>query len=144
MTRAQEFYIAQKHPNRNVVTWSRQFLAQVWDISFTMWEHRNQALHGDTLTPTKARELEVWRQQIRHQFTTDPTTLLPADKWRLKAESKDWALNLSYDRSKTWVEHAQLSREAYFKEQKKFTSVQTQHRARLRNWLLPLNPNMPP
>jgi hypothetical protein len=109
-----------------------------------MWEHRNAALHGEELTPTKARQLEVMRQDIRHQFTMDPTTVLPTDRWRLKPDSKDWALHLSHARTKTWLLHIQGSRDAYNADQTKFTSEQTRHRERLRNWLLPLNPNMPP
>jgi len=144
ITRAQQYYIQQHHPRRSIDTWSRQFLAQVWDVSFLMWEHRNNAVHGEELTPTKTRKLEVRRQAIRLQFTMDPTTVLPSDRWRLKPDAKDWALNLSYDRTKIWLEHIELSRVAYTQKQQQFTNEQTQHRARLRNWLLPLNPNMPP
>jgi hypothetical protein len=39
------------------------------------WEHRNQALHGNALTPTQELELEALRQQVTEEFTKGAATV---------------------------------------------------------------------
>lgn len=136
LIQAQSNYITRRHPRRHIATWSTKFYDQVWTISFTMWDHRNTALHGTELTPTKVLELAAFRAEIRAQFAMDPTTVLAKDKWRLKPESKEWALDLSYDRSTIWLQHIKDSRDAYQAAQDQFANDLTRHQEAMRAWLL--------
>jgi hypothetical protein len=75
MTTAQTQYLKIHKPQRKPESWIKCLLTQTWEISFAMWEHRNQALHGNALTPTQELELEALRQQVTEEFSKGATTV---------------------------------------------------------------------
>jgi hypothetical protein len=105
-----------------------------------MWEHRNDKLHGETLTPTQATELDTLRQQVRAEFSKGPITLLPNHKSWLNDKCKEWALTQTYPRTQRWIETIQLSRKGYQIQQTKLNTTLTRQQQRLRQWLATATP----
>jgi hypothetical protein len=67
--------------------WVCQFILQLFNVSWDLWEHRNGIKHN-TVTPAKRRKLDAVNALIRDEFVTGPTQLLPRDR-RWFAESPD-------------------------------------------------------
>ena len=139
MASAQRLHLLQ-YRNRRVETWSKQFLQAVWEISFATWEHRNHELHGDSLTPTEAALLDSLRQKIREEFAKGDTTLLSHDKWLVRQDSKDWAVNQSLPKTKRWLETVTLSRKAYAAKQTKINNELTRQQRGMSQWLVTAAP----
>jgi hypothetical protein len=140
MVRAHTNHLLRINPSKRPETWAKGLLLQVWDISFDMWEHRNEKLHGDTPTPTQATELDILRAKVRTEFAKGPVTLLPDHKWMLNDECKEWALNQSYPRTQRWVETIQLSRKGYQIKQTKLNTRLARQQQQMRQWLATAGP----
>jgi hypothetical protein len=73
------------------IQWVCQFILQMFNVSWDMWEHRNGIKHN-TVTPAKRHKLDAVDAQIQDEFVTGSTQLLPWDKHWL-AESPDALIN---------------------------------------------------
>ena len=135
MVDAQAHHLQRSRPVRRIEPWSKGLILQVWEISFAMWSHRNVELHGETLTPQQASQLDSLRQSIRDEFTKGPDTLLPRDRWFLLEEQKDWALKQTLPQSRRWLETVQLSRHAHAGRQAQPDSDLARQQSALRSWL---------
>ena len=135
MATAQASHLLQRHPKRRVETWSKGLLLQIWDISFNMWEHRNNILHGDNLTPAQASEHDTMRQGIRDEFAKGAATLLPIDRYRLHEDCKHWTLTLSYSKTKLWLDTVRLSRTAHAALQALVNTQLARQQQSMRDWL---------
>ena len=116
-------------------SWINKLITEVWEVSFAMWEHRNDLLHGDTLTPTQCTELEMLRLQVREEFAKGPDTLLQQDRWRLDLDYREWALEQPIDKTKRWLESLCLSREHFQQIQQQQMNQLAQQQQLMQNWL---------
>jgi hypothetical protein len=73
------------------IQWVRQFILQMFNVSWDMWEHRNGIKHN-TVTPAKPHKLDAVDAWIQDEFVTGSTQFLPQDK-RWLAESPDALIN---------------------------------------------------
>ena len=48
---AQQDYYDRKHHDRKASKWASQLIQQLWNISFSIWEHRNAILHKPEILP---------------------------------------------------------------------------------------------
>ena len=113
-------------------TWLSALIRQLWDISFTMWEHRNQVLHGD-MTPRKLQLLRHLQQQAQEQFDEGTNGLLPEDHHWLQDREAVLALDLM--NLQLWHKSITLAREAYEAHIHSSRKRLTNARAFMRNWL---------
>ena len=90
--------------------WLRQLIQRVWDITWQLWEHRNNILHN-SMTPRKQAELDNLRDQARREFAKGQTGLDPNDYDML--EDKDEVLEMTLTEIKLWVQAIRLARAAY-------------------------------
>ena len=89
--------------------WLTGLIRQVWDLSFQMWEHRNNILHSD-YSPHQLAKLERLRTQAREQFLQGTRGLLPQDHHFL--QDKYHVLALDLPSLEVWCKSVSLAREA--------------------------------
>lgn len=66
---------------KSSLKWSAKFVRLTLDLSWGMWEHRNQVLHAPTHPWILAQEAP-FLARLREVYTTLSTTqLLPSDRW---------------------------------------------------------------
>jgi hypothetical protein len=113
-------------------TWLSALIKQLWDVSFTMWEHRNHILHGD-MTPRKLQQFRILQTQAQEQFHIGTGTLLPEDHHWL--QDKESVLALDLPSLQLWYKSITLARESF--EAQTFATRQrlANSRAFMRNWL---------
>jgi hypothetical protein len=113
-------------------TWLSALIKQLWDISFTMCEHRNHILHGD-MTPRKLQQLRHLQLQVHEQFNTGTCGLLLEDHHWLQDRESVLALDLA--NLQLWYKSVTLARESY--DANVFSTRQrlANSRAFLSNWL---------
>ena len=87
----------------------RKMITQVWDISWTMWEHRNFVLHK-TMTPRKQAQLDDLRQKVREEFAKGTHGMAMKDSHYLDPTKKEWALEQDLEDTATWLQSVRLSR----------------------------------
>ncbi len=87
----------------------RKMITQVWDISWTMWEHRNCILHK-TMTPRKQAHLENLRQKVREQFADGTHGMAMKDRHYLDPTKKEWALEQDLEDTSIWLKSVRISR----------------------------------
>ena len=141
-TTAQADHFHQTRSRKKASAWTPKFLHQIWDLTFSMWEHRNNALHGTVLTPAKVAELQRLRQKVNDEFTIGRDTLLIPDQWRLKDSNRDFALSLSILKTQQWLNSVDLSRKAYLAFQTSIQKSLATQRAHMRRWLSTVNPDL--
>jgi hypothetical protein len=135
VTTAQAQYLKIHKPQRKAELWIKGLLTQTWEISFTMWEHRNQALHGDTLTPTQELELEALRQQVTEEFTEGATMVQSNLQWMLNEDHREWATTQSNPKTKRWLETITLSWKAQVIFRNQLNTTLARQQQRMRQWL---------
>jgi hypothetical protein len=136
MVRAHTQHLSRFKPNKRPESWATGLLLQVWDVSFEMWEHRNEKVHGDTLTPTQSTELAALRRRVNAEFSKGSIALLKEHRWMLNENCKEWALTQSYTRTTKWVETIHLSRKGYQLQQTKLNTTLARQQQALRQWLV--------
>ena len=132
-------YMETRDTKGNGKTWTSAFITQLWKISFEMWEHRNNAVHGEKLTQVQQAELEGLRQQVRDQFAQGPEGMVEAERYQLDDEHKEWALSLSITKTKLWLESITLSREAFQAQSLARNHATVRQQQLLGNWLQTAN-----
>ena len=88
--------------------WLQAVIKKVWEVSWDMWDHRNQVRLG-TITPAMRREADIINAQITHQFEEGQVGLGQRDHHWL---SKPLAHVLAYDpeHKSQWLESVELAR----------------------------------
>ena len=81
-------------------TWLTALIREVADLSFAMWEHRNNVLHN-TMTPKDQAELATLRQLIKDEFAKGLATLLQQDQHWL--QEKDLLLKMTLSETRLWL-----------------------------------------
>ena len=139
-TLAQEQHFQLTRSRKKATAWTPKLLQQIWDLTFSMWEHRNNALHGTVLTQAKSEELQRLRQKVQDEFSIGKDTLLVPDQWRLKESNREFALSLSILKTQQWLTSVDLSRQAYAAFQATLHKSFSAQKAALRRWLDTANP----
>jgi hypothetical protein len=143
-TLAQDHHFQRTRSRKKASAWTPKLLQQIWDLTFSMWEHRNNALHGNVLTPAKVAELHRLRQKVQDEFSAGKDTLLIPDQWRLREFNREFALSLSILKTQRWLTSVDLSRQAYAAFEATLHQSFSAQRAHLRRWLDTANPPQDP
>ena len=100
---AQADHFRLSRSRKKASAWTPKLLRQIWELTFSMWEHRNNALHGTVLTHAKVAQLKQLRQKVHDEFAIGKDTLLVPDQWQLEDSNRDFALSLSILKTQQWL-----------------------------------------
>ncbi len=48
--------------------WVKKLIIALWDYAFTIWQARNDTVHGQTETAQESKALKAMRQEVKHMF----------------------------------------------------------------------------
>jgi len=119
---------------RSGSVWVRKLVTELWQILWTMWEHRNHIQHN-TLTPRKEQLLNRLRQEIREQFAQGTNGLPKRDHHYLEAKNKEWALTQDLETTTTWLAAVAHSREAKLVSSQCAAAGLARQKKFITNWL---------
>lgn len=122
--------------------WVKQLILQLFNISWDMWDHRNNIKHK-TLNPITLREIAILDTRIREEFELGSQELLSRDKrWFskphkviiakfTKVEKEQWLASVSNARWR-WIRRREITR-----------ASQEASRRLLLNWITTAVPALP-
>ena len=128
----QEAYYISLGSDRGGRTWLSALIRESADISFHMWEHRNNILHN-TMTPRDQAILETLRQQIKDEFAKGLSTLLQSDQHWL--QDKPRLLEMDLPDTRKWLLTLTLARQAHRDHFDKQRASLNKSRAFMERWL---------
>ena len=89
--------------------WLSKFITQAYDITFQMWQHRNEVKHNTT-SPQDQAALQQLRFQVEDQFVTGLLGLPKQDHYLL--DDKDKTLNYDLPHTRRWLNLIKGARQA--------------------------------
>ena len=128
----QQAYYLSGQSKRGGRTWLSALMRETIDISFDMWEHRNNILHN-TMTPRAQAELALLHQRVLDEYAKGTSTLLPQDHHWLG--DKDDSLSMDLERTKTWLFTVSVARQAYRAHARQLHEKHRLARDFMKNWL---------
>ena len=135
MAQAYQTYLRQQGLEGDGEAWAAGLIKEVWRIHFSMWEHRNNRLHGEDLTPTQLNELAHLRTQVMDEYSQGTATLPRQEHWRLDLDFKDLNLSLPLEKTRKWVESVKLARAAFQRQQTYIDPATRQQQHSMANYL---------
>ena len=123
--------------------WIKLLIQQLFNVSWDMWEHRNAIKHN-TPTAAKLREIQALDVDIRQEFSTGSTNLLPRDVQWFKHPSETIITSYSIQEKKQWLTSVAHARFRWARRRELERSSQNSSRTLLRNWLIPIPPPQQP
>jgi hypothetical protein len=126
-------YLRNKDTKMTGTSWTAGLITQLWDIQWSMWEHRNHIKH-DPHHPWHQHTFEANLALVEAQFESGTDTLLPRDRHWLNGSPHTF-------RSKTnaqleqWLTSVSYARNAYFQDQLQQNAALQQQQASMTNWL---------
>jgi hypothetical protein len=132
----QDRYYAWLAIRRTGKRWVTALLVKLWDVSWTMWDDRNDALHT-AITPRKAIEIQVINATIRTLYLDGAPLVLRRDR-RLFNIPLDIILSRSLPEKYQWTDTVQLAQAALINYREWAPPSRTSHRQAqlaLRAWL---------
>jgi hypothetical protein len=95
--------------------WVTALLIKLWDVSWTMWDDRNDALHT-AITPRKVIAIQAANALIRTLYLDGTDHVLRRDH-RIFATQLDTILSRSLREKRLWIETVQLAQAALIHQQ---------------------------
>jgi hypothetical protein len=117
-------------------TWTRKLITAVWDYSFSLWEARNNTVHGQTEAARESKALKELRRtakQLYNSFENDPH-IVPTNQNHLFDKPLLLMLQLPFTNLQCWILSAQ---EAIAMQQCRDSLRNTKQRELLRQFFVP-------
>ena len=87
--------------------WVVALIRKLWEVSWTMWDHRNKILHQDDLHEVLGRE--ELKEQIEEEYLRGLVDLPSEFRYMLQADEEE-VLQYGIQRQKRWLESIQAAR----------------------------------
>jgi len=94
-----------KQGESDAALWVKKLIIALWDYAFTIWQARNDTVHGQTETAQESKALKAMRQEVKHLFLAydnDPY-LVPSSRAHLFDKPLLVLLQLPLNQLRCWV-----------------------------------------
>jgi hypothetical protein len=113
--------------------WATALIQKVWEVSWDMWDHRNE-VRLQTLTPAKRRRLIALNRLVLSEYTRGIVGLRARDHhWLSKPQST--ILQYDYNRKEQWAESIHLARVRFDNQAEHEANITRRQRDMLSEWL---------
>jgi hypothetical protein len=113
--------------------WATALIQKVWEVSWDMWDHRND-VRLNTLTPAKQRRILALDALVRDEYTRGTEGMRVKDRHWL-AKPLAHILQYEYNRKEQWAESIQLARIRFLNQAEHEAAVNRRQRDLLDDWL---------
>ena len=137
----QSYYTWLGHRNTGK-KWVTSLILQLYNISWDMWEHRNNIKHN-TLNPAKFRKIRALDTSIRQEYTKGQDNLLSRDQRWFKHTAQTIIDQYTPTEKSQWLTSIRNARWRWLQRQESHRLTQDASRQLLRNWLIPLQSKPP-
>ena len=131
---AQASHYAKIQCQKSAQTWATSLIRQVWKITWSMWDNRNEILHNKT-TPQKRREKEYLMAQVEDQFALGPEGLLNTDRAKLRDKNK--IKNLDIPEMRLWIKSMELARDTVARQEEQQARALARQQQIMQNFFIP-------
>ncbi|MGL5936523.1 MAG: hypothetical protein ACRCZI_12995, partial [Cetobacterium sp.] len=118
-------------------SWLSKTISQLYDISWGMWEHRNEIKHNTTTPKQKELLTQLWLQ-VEHQFLLGTLGLPATDHYLLEVKEDIFTYDLP--RTQRWLGLITGAREEQIQVEATLKNQFARARNFMRQWLMKANP----
>ena len=113
--------------------WATALIQKVWDVSWDMWDHRND-VRLNTITPAKRRRITALNRLVADEYDRGTEGLRVKDHhWLSKPQAT--IIQYDYKRKEQWAESIQLARVRFSNQAEHESDTTRRQRELLTNWL---------
>jgi hypothetical protein len=101
---------AQSNPNS---TWSSTLIQALWHFTSSLWQHRNQLVHGIIMEDQANKVLQDLHMQVEHHYAAcreDDAYVLPRHSYLFTQQTLAQWLTYSYDYLRCWLRSVEKAR----------------------------------
>jgi hypothetical protein len=114
--------------------WATALIQKVWEVSWDMWDHRNE-VRLNTLTPAKKRRILALNALVRDEYTRGTEGMRVKDRhWLAKPQAL--ILQYEYNRKEQWAESIQLARIRFINQAEHEAATNRRQRDLIEDWLV--------
>jgi hypothetical protein len=128
----QQYYLWLKRRNTGKA-WVTALIRKVWEISWTMWDHRND-VRTSTLSPTNKKAIEDLNRRITAEFSHGTNGLGPRDQHWLEKPLRH-VIGYDQEHKAQWLASIDLARERFSNRRELTASSLRQQRDTMEAWL---------
>jgi hypothetical protein len=114
--------------------WATALIQKVWEVSWDMWDHRND-VRLNTLTPAKKRRILALDALVRDEYVRGTEGMRVKDRHWL-AKPQDLILQYEYNRKEQWAESIQLARIRFLNQAEHEATTNRRQRDLIDDWLV--------